>query len=252
MVRHQAVRPKAPPVATKRSVLQREEEIPVVIVVDRWIGGGCLETSRDRCRRRVGGAVVEAPDATRTSHRLSRAELGALHVAKLVQSRDMSGAWHWTWWCWACPSRFSTESLHSGAGRWAFWGTSMASAAATWPWTWAPRTRSSTCVGAASSSPSRRSSRSTSARAKSTPSASRRSACSAGRPARSPRSARSRTASSPTSTSRSRCSATSSRRSTSTASPTRESSSASRRASPASRSAPSKKQRSRPAPEKPT
>jgi hypothetical protein len=33
VVRHQAVLPKAPPVAPKRSVLQREEEIPVVIVV---------------------------------------------------------------------------------------------------------------------------------------------------------------------------------------------------------------------------
>jgi hypothetical protein len=33
VVRHQAVLPKAPPIATKRSVLQYKEEIPVVIVV---------------------------------------------------------------------------------------------------------------------------------------------------------------------------------------------------------------------------
>ena len=68
----------------------------------------------------------------------------------------------------------------------------------------APRTRSSTCATAGSSSPSRRSWRSTPRRSASSRSAPRRSAWSAARPPRSSRSARSVTASSATSTSPSR------------------------------------------------
>ena len=60
--------------------------------------------------------------------------------------------------------------------------TSPASVAVIWRSISAPPTRSSTCVVAASSSASRRWSRSTAARARSTPSGSRPSACSAARP----------------------------------------------------------------------
>ena len=80
------------------------------------------------------------------------------------------------------------------AARWASSATSRGSAAATWRSTSARRTRSSTCAGAASSSPSRRWWRSTSAPARCTRSASRRSACSGARRGRSARSGRSRTA----------------------------------------------------------
>ena len=63
--------------------------------------------------------------------------------------------------------------------------TSPASVAVTWRSIWAPPTRSSTCVVAASSSANLRWSRSTAAPARSMPSGSRPSACSAARRARS-------------------------------------------------------------------
>ena len=85
-----------------------------------------------------------------------------------------------------CPSACSTVS--------------SASSPATSASTWAPPTRSSTCVIAGSSSRSRRSWRSTPRPSASWRSAPRRSGWSAGRPPRSSRSARSATGSSATST----------------------------------------------------
>src|SRR6266511_1922034 len=85
---------------------------------------------------------------------------------------------------------FRLVAIDSTRSQWASLTLSPASVAAIWPWTSAPRTRSCMCAGAGLCSPSRPSSRSTSARARCTPSASRRSACSGAPPGRSARSAR--------------------------------------------------------------
>ena len=144
--------------------------------------------------RRVGGARgrVRDPGARRSARRADR--------RRLPQRRRSPGRAPRL-----APRAARAEVAGNRVGRlavssWPGSRPSPASAAATWPSTSAPRTRSSTCAAAASCCPSRRSSRSTSARARCTRSASRRSACSGAPPGRSPRSARSRTASSPTST----------------------------------------------------
>src|SRR5262249_15444382 len=88
--------------------------------------------------------------------------------------------------CFVATSSRKAGSWLDSASRWVSWATSTVSAAATWPSTSEPRTRWSTCAGAASCSRSRAWSRSTSAAARCMRSASRPSACSDGRPGRSP------------------------------------------------------------------
>ncbi len=157
-----------------------QREIAAYLATGEWEGrAGALRDpgTRRRARRADRGRL---PERGRPPRRVARAAPRTALPGRLRLRLARN-----------CRARANHTPLHSmGRTSWVSRSFLERSAAATWPSTSAPRTRSSTSAAAGSCSPSRPSSRSTSARARCTPSGSRPSGCSAGRRARSRPSAR--------------------------------------------------------------